>query len=202
MTMQSNTANQANNNSQRYPRTFISLCAISILVTLYFSELRLDIWHALLPLFEWMETTVLGAAAKTWGALFAVVEAFHLMSMALLGGAIIIMEARWLNLLLKKISAPIIFQSSHKLFISGLLLAIATGLFMACGVALKVYYLPVFWIKIFALCSGVLFYFFVRRPLMEKDLDITPLWLRYMVSYSSLSIWFLVAASGRWIGFS
>ena len=73
---------------------------------------------------------------------------------------------------------------------------------MACGVALKIYYLPVFWYKMLALGAGVLFHFLVRRPLLQHDLErINPVVLK-MTAISSILVWFLVAATGRWIGFS
>ena len=79
---------------------------------------------------------------------------------------------------------------------------ILTGVFMACGVALKVYYLNVFWYKMLALVTGVFFVFFIRRPLLRGDVEnMNPLLLR-LVGIASLMIWFSVAATGRWIGFS
>jgi hypothetical protein len=76
-----------------------------------------------------------------------------------------------------------------------------TGVFMACGVALKVYYLPVFWYKMLALATGVLFVFMVRRPVLRRA-DAMPPWLLRGLGAASLMIWFSVAATGRWIGFS
>ena len=73
---------------------------------------------------------------------------------------------------------------------------------MACGVALKIYYLPVFWYKMLALAAGMLFHFCVRKPLLKFDLEqINPMIVK-MTALSSILVWFMVAATGRWIGFS
>lgn len=73
---------------------------------------------------------------------------------------------------------------------------------MACGVAMKIYYLPVYWYKMLALVAGMLFHFYVRKPLLNHDIDeLNPVVVK-MVAIASILVWFLVAATGRWIGFS
>ena len=73
---------------------------------------------------------------------------------------------------------------------------------MACGVAVKIYYLPVYWYKMLALGVGVLFVYRVRRPLLRQPEAQLSMTLRVMVATASMMIWFSVAATGRWIGFS
>jgi hypothetical protein len=159
-------------------------------------------WDAALPLFEWMETTWFGVIGKTWGAVFAVVEATHLLAMALLGGAIVISDGRLLGLLLRNLPVQLVLSKTHRLFVIGLLIAIASGIFMACGVATKIYFLPVYWFKMLALTVGVLFTFAIKRPLLADGVaDLNP-WVVRAVAVASLTVWFTVAATGRWIGFS
>jgi hypothetical protein len=166
------------------------------------SGARESAWMALLPLFEWMETTWFGVIGKTWGAAFAVVEAFHLLAMAVLGGAVLVSDGRLLGLVFPDQPARQVFDACHRLFVAALALVVFTGVFMACGVALKIYYLPVYWYKMLALGVGVAFVFLIRRPLLRRDYDsIRPL-VRRAVAVASIMIWFTVAATGRWIGFS
>ena len=73
---------------------------------------------------------------------------------------------------------------------------------MACGVATKIYYLPVYWYKMLALGAGMLFHFYIRKPLLGHDLSqLNPVVTR-LVAIASILVWFMVAATGRWIGFS
>jgi hypothetical protein len=59
-----------------------------------------------------------------------------------------------------------------------------------------------FWAKMTALAVGVVFFYFVRRPLLSGSHSaIKPSVLKLM-AVTSIAIWFTVAASGRWIGFS
>jgi hypothetical protein len=183
-------------------RSMATVVSLGLALAFAFSSWRSDAWLALRPLFEWMETTWFGVIGKTWGAVFAVVEATHLLAMALLGGAIVISDGRLLGLLLRDVPVQSILSRTHRLFVVGLLMAIASGLFMACGVATKIYNLPVFWFKMLALTAGVMFTFAIKRPLLADGVEALNPWVVRAVAVASLTVWFTVAATGRWIGFS
>ena len=184
-----------------YTRTILTGVIIWITVVFCFT-LMSNAYVGIFPFFEWMETTWFGVIGKTWGAAFAFVQTIHLLSLALLGGAVLAAEGRILGLLLTDVSAQIIIERCHVLLVWALVLLISTGVFMACGVALKVYYLPVFWYKMLALGTGILFHFYVRKPLFRFDLQqINPIVVK-MTAIASILVWFMVAATGRWIGFS
>ncbi|MCB1670429.1 MAG: DUF6644 family protein [Gammaproteobacteria bacterium] len=164
--------------------------------------LRRHVWVNLFGFFGWMETTWFGVIGKTWGAAFAIVEAFHLLAMALLGGAVFVADARLLGIGFKDIPADEIVEKAHRVFVWGLGVVLFTGVFMACGVAGKIYYLPVFWYKMLALATGILFVFFIKRPLLARGVEnISPLTTK-VIAVSSIMVWVTVAATGRWIGFA
>ena len=184
-----------------YTRTILTGVIIWITIVFCFT-LMSNAYVGIFPFFEWMETTWFGVIGKTWGAAFAFVQTIHLLSLALLGGAVLAAEGRILGLLLTDVSAQIVIERCHVLLVWALVLLISTGVFMACGVALKVYYLPVFWYKMLALGTGILFHFYVRKPLFRFDLQqINPIVVK-MTAIASILVWFMVAATGRWIGFS
>ena len=184
-----------------YTRTIVTGVIIWITVVFCFT-LMPNAYVEIFPFFEWMETTWFGVIGKTWGAAFAFVQTIHLLSLALLGGAVLAAEGRILGLLLTDVSAQIVIERCHVLLVWALVLLISTGVFMACGVALKVYYLPVFWYKMLALGTGILFHFYIRKPLFRFDLQqINPIVVK-MTAIASILVWFMVAATGRWIGFS
>lgn len=185
-----------------YTRTIISSTLVAGMLIFVVSGAAATLWGGLLPFFEWMETTWFGRIGKTWGAAFAVVEAFHLLAMALLGGAVILTDLRLLGLLMTEVPARTIIDRSMKVFNLGLGIVLFTGVFMACGVATKIYYLPVYWYKMLALATGILFVYFIKQPLLRHDLDRLDPWTVRAVALASTMIWFTVAATGRWIGFS
>lgn len=185
-----------------YPRTFVVAAVIGLALVFALTDARTATWSALLPVFEWMETTPFGVIGQTWGAAFATVEAFHLLAMALLGGSLLVADGRLLGLVFADTPLVAVQDQCHRLFVWSLGLVVFTGVFMACGVAIKIYYLEVFWYKMLALATGVAFYYGVRRPLLRHGADDLHPRLRQLVAMASLMLWFTVAATGRWIGFS
>ncbi len=184
-----------------YPRTLLVLVAITAGLAFAFSDWRLQAWEALLPMFDWMETTLFGRIGQTWGAAFAVVEAFHLVGLALLGGAVLLADGRLLGLWFTSREDAAVETQAATLFSVALALLIATGVFMACGVAGKIYYLPVFWYKMLALAVGIAFAWGIRGPLVSGLQDSRGATAK-LVGAASIMVWFTVAATGRWIGFS
>ena len=101
-TNSTNSANDASPDRQSpigpYPRATIAGIALLMLLAFAFSGLRAEAWTALLPFFEWMETTWFGYVGKTWGGAFATIQAGHLVSLGVLGGAVLFSDGRLLGL--------------------------------------------------------------------------------------------------------
>jgi nitrate/nitrite transporter NarK len=156
----------------------------------------------LLPFFTWLEESPIGVFVKDQGATFATIEAFHLMALAMLGGSVLAADLRLLNVVMRDIPSKVVADNAHKWFKAALTVQLITGFFMLAGVATKCYHNPFYWVKMTALVIGVVFVFAIRRPLLKRDhAQIHPMTLRLM-ALASMSVWFIVAASGRWIGFS
>ena len=185
-----------------YWRTPLLMLLIAGGMAFAFSGLRLALWQALLPLFGWMESSLFGVIGTTWGAAFALVEAFHLLGMAALGAAVILSDARLLGLAFPELPVAQVWRQTQRLFVPALALVIATGVFMACSVAMKIYYLEVFWYKMLALAVGVLFVFCIKGPVVSREDSPPGPGLSRLLAIASLMVWFSVAATGRWIGFS
>ena len=185
-----------------YPRTLTAVAALLALLTLAYGGAMDAVYPSLLTVFEWLETTWFGVIGKTWGAAFAFVEAVHLLGLALLGGCVLAGDGRLLGVVLTDVPMQTVVERTHRVFVFGLSICLATGIFMACGVATKIYYLPVYWFKMLALSAGMLFHFQIRRPLLGHDIqNLNPVVVK-MVAVASMLVWFMVAATGRWIGFS
>lgn len=187
---------------ENHRRTAITAAVILLAVLFGYSELRNTVYLALEPVFAWSETTIFGYIGKTWGGVFALIQAGHLIGLAVLGGAVLAADLRLLNVVLTDVPAGVVVERAHKVFFWALMSLLATGIFMACGVAMKIYYLPVYWFKMLALAAGMLFHFGVRMPLLRHDIGkLNPVVVR-LVAIASILVWFMVAATGRWIGFS
>jgi hypothetical protein len=156
----------------------------------------------LLPFFAWLEESAIGVFVKDLPATFAIIEAVHLIALAVLGGAVIASDLRLLNVVMRDVPSNVVTDAAHKWFRIALVVMLITGFFMLAGVATKCYHNFFYWVKMTALAIGVVFVFAVRRPLLKRDhAEIHPATLK-LVAVASLCLWFVVAASGRWIGFS
>lgn len=157
----------------------------------------------LLPFFEWAETSFLGYIGKTYGGVYATFgQSIHLMSLAVLGGSVLVTDLRLLGIIMKDVPSEVVADEAHKWFRISLVFILATGIFMAAAVAQRMYYNDFFWAKMSALLVGIIFVFAIKRPLLKgSHAEIQP-WLLKLVAVASILIWFSVAATGRWIGFS
>jgi hypothetical protein len=157
----------------------------------------------LLPFFEWAETSFLGYIGKTYGGVYATFgQSVHLMSLAVLGGSVLVTDLRLLGVIMKDVPSEVVADQAHKWFRIALGFILATGIFMAAAVAQRMYYNDFFWAKMSALLVGIIFVFAIKRPLLKgSHADIQP-WLLKLVAVASILVWFSVAATGRWIGFS
>lgn len=152
--------------------------------------------------FEWLEASPLGVFVKDQAATFAIIEATHLLGLALLGGSVLAQDLRLLNLIMRDVPSNVVTEQAHRWFKVGLWTLLITGVPMLAGVATKCYHNPFYWTKMIALAIGILFVFALKQPLLRGDhAALRPITLKLM-SLASMSLWFLVAASGRWIGFS
>jgi len=155
-----------------------------------------------LSLFAGLENSPVGVFVKDQGATFAIIEIVHLLAWTLLGGTVLATDMRLLGVVLRDVPSKVVSDNAHKWFKLALIALLITGFFMLAGVATKCYHNFYFWVKMTALLTGIIFVFAIKRPLLMNDHEkISPITLK-LVAVASTSLWFIVAASGRWIGFS
>ena len=152
--------------------------------------------------FEWLDTSLLADISKAYGGVFAMIQMFHLLALALLGGMVLVADLRLLGVLLKDVPSEVVCESTNKWFNLALVVLILSGVFMGSAVAMKIYYNEMYWAKMTALATGIVFVYAIRRPLLRFDHSTINPWTIRLVAVSSITIWFTVAACGRWIGFS
>jgi hypothetical protein len=136
--------------------------------------------------------------ASRWG--FAVVEAVHLLGLAILGGVVLIVDLRLLGLVLKGESARTVARGLSKVLLSSLVLMIVTGIALVSEEALKCYSSPAFRWKMALLAAALVFYFTLHRAaLLRTEKHQVNAWSR-VVAVISLTLWLGVGVAGRAIG--
>lgn len=156
----------------------------------------------LLPLFQAVESSAVGEAIRDSLWLFPFVEAFHLVGLAVIGGAILIVDFRMLGLVLRDHPVSRIARDMQPWVIGSLLAMILSGVPLFLSEAVKCYYSAAFWIKMTALGLAIVFTFTIRRSATAAADDrFSPLFNR-AVAVTSIALWSTVGWGGRWIGFS
>lgn len=155
----------------------------------------------LLALFEWLEASALGATIRDSLWLFPVIEAAHLLGLALLGGAVFVVDLRLLGAGLTTRPLAYVGRQLEPVLVTALAILIATGVPLFLSEAVKCYWSDAFRLKMAALAVALAFSFGVRRRVVRAEPE-PARWRARAVGLCSLSLWLTVAAAGRWIGFS
>ena len=154
----------------------------------------------LLPFFEWCEATFLGRVVRESIWMFPVLEAIHLVGLCILGGAILVVDFRLLGTGLKDSTIAELDLQARPWLTTGVTILLVTGVLLFLSEAIKCYYNTSFWVKILTLPVALLFTYVVRER-FARAATYTSAYSRWVGSADML-LWFIVAAGGRWIGFS
>ena len=132
---------------------------------------------------------------------FPIVATIHLMGLALIGGAVLVVDLRLLGLGLQSQPVAGLAHDAERWLFRGLAVMVSTGILLFMCFATKYYYLTFFWVKMAALLLVTVFTLSVhRRVAMADEADVSPVQSR-LVALVSLSLWTIVAVGGRYIGF-
>ena len=156
----------------------------------------------LLPYFQWIEESGLGRTVRESVWAFAVIESIHLLALATMGGAVLLVDMRALNLGLRQRTVAELARETRPYMGLALVVLVISGVALFASEGTKCYYSSPFWVKMTALLAATIFTFTVRSRVVMADEPRFSSGTRTAVALVSLALWFTVAASGRWIGFS
>ena len=143
--------------------------------------------------FDQLEQSFIGEAIRNSIWMFPVIEAFHLIGLAILGGSILVGDLRLLGLLLSTKPINYVISQTTLILKLGLIILVSTGIPLFLSEAIKCYYSRAFWIKMSALLIGLVFLFFIRNPMglsaVEGNTKLK------LIGFTSISIWAIVAGS-------
>jgi hypothetical protein len=153
------------------------------------------------PLFEWTENHGVGLAIRSSTYWFPVVEAFHLLALAVIGGAVLIVDLRLFGLLLKREPVAQVARDAQPWLIGSLIVMLVSGFLLFSSEAVKCYYNGAFWFKMISLALAIVFTFTVHKKVVSaRDESISLGWGR-LIAIISLLLWSGVGVGGRAIGF-
>jgi hypothetical protein len=156
----------------------------------------------LLPLFQWFEDSGLGHAVREIPWAFAVIESAHLLALTVMGGTVLLVDLRLLNLGLRQRSVSELAREAQPFMTTALIVLVVSGFALFASEGTKCYYSTPFWIKISALLLATIYTYTIRRRVVMAGDGQVGGGTQTLVALVSVALWFTVAASGRWIGFS
>jgi hypothetical protein len=156
---------------------------------------------SLLDLFRWFGQTHFSISIRrsTYG--FAIIEMVHLLALAVLGGAVLVVDLRVLGIGLRRQPVSRIARELSVLLLGSLALMLVSGALLVSTGPLKYYYSPWFRLKMLLLFLAVTFYFTLHRRAVSQSADIAPSVWSKVAAAVSLALWLGVGLAGRAIGF-
>jgi hypothetical protein len=154
----------------------------------------------LLPYFEWVNNLPASKFINESLWLFAVIQAFHLVALALLSGSLLVVDLRLLGRGFASRTVAQVARDAWPWLIGGIVGMVATGIPQLMANASRVYYSEYFWQKMYLLAAALVFTFTVRRMVTAADEARVSRIGAKVVALVSLALWSGVAMSGRLIG--
>jgi small-conductance mechanosensitive channel len=156
---------------------------------------------SLLEFCRWLQYSGPLHAMRQSPIFFPIVATIHLMGLALIGGAVLVVDLRLLGFGVQGQPMATVAHDAERWLRRGLAVMIATGILLFMCFATKYYYLTFFWVKMVALIAVIVFTWSVhRRVALAGEADVRPM-TRKLVALVSILLWTTVAVGGRYIGF-
>jgi uncharacterized protein DUF6644 len=154
-----------------------------------------------LPLFTWADHTAIGVAIRASRWLFPVIEAFHLVALALLGGTVLIVDMRLLGWGLRSRPVSELASDMQPWMVAGLLVMLSSGFLLFLSEPKKLYDNLPFQIKMVFLLLAIVYTFTIRRRLLRSNVDLAWPARSRLAGGVSIALWSVVGFMGRGIGF-
>lgn len=157
---------------------------------------------SLLAFSRWCESLAVSDTIRNSVWMFAVVQSIHLCVLAVLAGAILIVDLRLLGRGLKDQPVAHVAKDAQPWLVWGLFGMVVTGVPQYLTNAFSRYYSsPIFWWKMGILVLAIIFTFTVRRKVaLADEARVGPVWGK-VVALVSILLWASVIVGGRAIGY-
>src|SRR5689334_9826934 len=141
------------------------------------------LWHFA----KWSEATSMGRMIRNSEYAFPMIEFVHLAALAVIGGAVLIVDMRMLGFGLKKTSVAELAKDAQPYVTGSLIVMLVTGIMLYSSEATKCYASAAFWIKMVSLLLAMIFTYTVKKHRTARDVE------SKLVGALSILLWFGVA---------
>jgi hypothetical protein len=149
------------------------------------------------PFFEWMGALPVSQAigASIW--IYPLVQAIHLVFLALFAGGMLIVDLRLLGFGMTSQPVSQVARDARPWMISGLVGLVATGLPQLMQNSTREYFSEFFWYKMYMIAFGLILLLTVRRKMTQANESTAT---AKVVALLSIATWTGVTISARLIG--
>jgi uncharacterized membrane protein YhdT len=157
---------------------------------------------SILSLFTGINDGAAGVAIRDSYWLFPFIEAFHLLALSVIGGAVLVVNMRLLGIGLRGQPVAQIARDARPFLLGSLAVMLVSGYLLFTSEAVKCYNNAAFWFKMGCLLAAMLFTFTVQNKAIEREEAQGASLPGKLTAVVSLLLWTGVGVGGRWIGFS
>jgi hypothetical protein len=152
------------------------------------------------PFFQWMNDLAVSKAIGESIWIFPLVQAVHLVFLALFAGALLIVDLRLLGFGMREQSVAKIARDARPWMIVGLIGLVVTGMPQLMQNAMREYFSEYFWIKMYVLPVALIYTFTIRQRVTMAEESPAPAMAK-LAGLASILLWIGgVAIPSRLIG--
>jgi hypothetical protein len=156
----------------------------------------------LLLLSHWLGHTHLGIYIRGSSYAFPAIEIVHLLFLAVFGGAILLVDLRFLNLGFKTQSAAVVARELLPITVGGVIGMVISGLLMYAGGTMRYYHNPAFQAKMAFFLLALIVHFALQFGVARQIPVQEPSGILLKAgAAASLLLWFSVGFAGRVVGY-
>jgi hypothetical protein len=157
--------------------------------------------NSLLPLLNWIGRTSISKTINDSNWLFPAIEAVHIVALALLFGAALILNLRLLGVMLRNVPVPKLARELGPWTFCSLIVILISGVLLFSSEAVKSYYSVPFRIKMVLLIGAIVFHYTIgRKVALTEEGRIAPLFSK-ATGVVGIALWLGVGFAGRAIAF-
>ena len=161
----------------------------------------MHVMHHLLPMFKWFDGSAMGNWVRDSRWIFPAIEAVHIVALALLFGAILMLNLRLLGLTLKTKPVAQLARELAPWILVSLIIILSSGVLLFASEAMKAYASVPFQVKMLFLFAAMIFHYTIYWKLTRSsDGTIGAVWGK-LAAIVSILLWLGVGLGGRGIGF-
>lgn len=153
------------------------------------------------PFFQWMNDLAVSKAIGESIWIYPLVQAIHLLFLALFAGALLIVDLRLMGFGIREQSTARLARDARPWLIVGFLGLVVTGMPQLMQNAMREYFSDFFWLKMYFIPIALVFTFTIRQKVaLADEARFSPIVTRF-VGLASILLWIGgVAIPARLIG--